>query len=79
MLKKGRLKRVFLNMGQKVLSEKFKKENSFFLKGKSRQKLVFNEKCKKCVCDCKQSWHVSVVCCPYYKATQKGSCKNGKK
>lgn len=52
------------------LSEKFKKENSFFLKGKNRQKLAFNEKCTRCIHDCKQSYKTIVIACPNFNSNR---------
>ena len=51
-------------------SEKFKKENLFFLKGKNRQKLAFNEKCMKCSNDCKQSYKTIVIACPNFSSNR---------
>lgn len=66
LLKKGRSKGVFLIMGQKSKGKKWKIENSFFINPKTG-KIQYNEKCKKCVCECKQSYLTSVVVCPYFK------------
>lgn len=55
------------------LSKKAKQENSFFLRGRNRQKIDYNEKCKKCQCDCKQSYNTKIVFCPYYTPLPKGN------
>lgn len=60
------------------MSKKFKQENSFFLKGKIRQKIDYNEKCKRCDCDCKQSYKAKVVFCPYFTPIKEGA-KSDKK
>lgn len=59
-------------MGQKVNSEKFKKENEFFINSKTN-KVQYNKKCLKCACNCKQSFRSSVVCCPYFTAINKNN------
>lgn len=55
------------------LSKKFKQENSFFLKGKNRQRIEYNEKCKNCQCECKQSYKAKTIFCPYYTPLPKGN------
>ena len=59
-------------MGQKVKSDKWKRENKFFVNPKTK-KMQFADKCKKCICECKQSFLTTVVVCPYFK--KKGELK----
>ena len=49
-------------------SKKWLLEWSLFLSEKGRRK--YNEVCRRCVRDCKQSFRVSVVVCPYYQPVQ---------
>ncbi len=58
-------------MGQKIKSEKFKKENDFFI-NKKTHKIQYNKKCLTCVCNCKQSFKTTITFCPYYTPLPKG-------
>lgn len=62
-------------MGQKSKSEKWKKENAFFINPKTN-KIQYNKKCQKCICNCKQSYRASIVACPYFTAKPKGDKQN---
>ena len=52
-------------MGQKVRSQKWKKENAFYINPKTK-KIQFNKKCRSCIRDCKQSYKAEIVKCPCY-------------
>ena len=54
-----------------VKSEKWKRENSFFLNPKTNR-VQYNSKCSKCDCNCKQSFKATVCFCPYYTPKAKG-------
>ncbi len=47
-------------------SQKWKLEWAFFLDSDGRRK--YNEQCRRCVHDCKQSFRVTIVSCPVYKS-----------
>jgi len=47
-------------------SQKWKLEWGFFLDIDGRRK--YNEQCRRCVHDCKQSFRVIIVSCPVYKS-----------
>lgn len=47
------------------LSEKFKEEWQFFLNKFNR--IAFNENCKQCEHDCKQSFRAILIHCPKFK------------
>lgn len=47
-------------------SQKWKLEWAFFLDADGRRK--YNEQCRRCVHDCKQSFRVAIVSCPVYKS-----------
>ena len=47
-------------------SQKWKLEWAFFLDADGRRK--YNEQCRRCVHDCKQSFRVTIVSCPIYKS-----------
>lgn len=49
------------------LSKREKEEWAFFIDEKTRRR-TYNEKCRKCIYECKQSFRVQVVCCPKYKS-----------
>lgn len=53
------------------MSKKRKQEWSFFLNDRNR--ITYNEFCRKCVHDCKQSFRATVIECPRYcsKRSQK--------
>ena len=46
------------------LSEKFKKEWQFFLNENNR--ITYNEHCKKCKNNCKQSFRARIISCPNF-------------
>lgn len=45
-------------------SRKWKLEWSFFLDTDGRRK--YNEVCRRCIYDCKQSFHAVILTCPHY-------------
>ena len=45
-------------------SQKWKDEWAFFLDGDGRRK--YAELCRRCIHDCKQSFHTEVITCPGY-------------
>ena len=45
-------------------SQKWKDEWAFFLDGDGR--LKYAELCRRCILDCKQSFHAEVITCPGY-------------
>ena len=45
-------------------SQKCKDECAFFLDGDGRRK--YAELCRRCIHDCKQSFHAEVITCPGY-------------
>lgn len=45
------------------LSKKFCEEWAFYIKLGQRKRVVFNEKCKKCMHECKQSYRVEIIAC----------------
>ena len=47
-------------------SQKWKFEWAFFLDTDGRRK--YNDVCRRCVYDCKQSYRVTIVSCPVYKS-----------
>ena len=46
------------------MSKKRKQEWSFFLNDRNR--ITYNDLCRKCVHDCKQSFRATVIDCPHY-------------
>lgn len=46
-------------------SQKWKDEWAFFLDGDGRRK--YAELCRRCIHDCKQSFHAEVITCPGYR------------
>jgi hypothetical protein len=70
------------SMGQKLqkkrgakvnsLSERYKKEWSFFINAKTG-KIRHNKKCLRCTGDCKQSYRVKIIACKHFE--NKGSHK----
>lgn len=46
----------------KSLSEKFKKENEFFINKKTK-KIQYNKKCQNCKNKCKQSYQAVLINC----------------
>lgn len=47
------------------LSKKFKEEWQFFLNKYNR--LTYNENCKQCANDCKQSFRALLILCPKFR------------
>lgn len=47
------------------LSKKLKQEWDFFISPKTGRR-TYNDLCRKCRNDCKQSFRAIVVCCPMY-------------
>lgn len=48
------------------MSKRQKEEWAFFLNEKGRK--TYNELCRRCVRDCKQSFRATVVQCPKYRS-----------
>lgn len=48
------------------MSKRDKEELQFFINDDGRR--AYNEKCRKCVHECKQSFRAEVVYCPEYKS-----------
>lgn len=46
------------------MSKKRKQEWAFFLNDRNR--ITYNDLCRKCVCECKQSHRALVIECPRY-------------
>ena len=51
------------------LSKKYKQEWQFFLDGRNRMK--YNDLCKKCDRECKQSFRAIIIDCPYERKNSK--------
>jgi len=51
------------------LSKKYKQEWQFFLDDRNRMK--YNELCKKCERECKQSFKAIIIDCPYERKNRK--------
>lgn len=51
------------------MSKKRKEEWAFFLNARNR--ITYNELCRKCENDCKQSFRAVVVLCPNYKSKRR--------
>ena len=49
------------------LSKKFCEEWAFYIKPGTRKRIVFNEKCKKCMHECKQSYRVEIIACKNFQ------------
>ena len=45
------------------LTKRFCEEWAFYIKPGIRKRVTFNEKCKKCKHDCKQSYRVEIIVC----------------
>lgn len=56
------------------ISKKRKEEWAFFLNHRNR--MTYNDICKNCECNCKQSFRAVLVMCPIYR--KKGGKLNGK-
>lgn len=52
------------------MSKKRKQEWALFLN--ERNRITYNELCRKCQHDCKQSFRVTVIECPNYLSKRKG-------
>lgn len=52
-------------MGQTSRSQKWKRENTYFINSKTG-KIQYNKRCENCICACKQSYKSSVIACPFY-------------
>ena len=48
------------------MSKGMKEEMAYFINDKGR--ITHNDQCRKCVCDCKQSYRAVIVYCPKYKS-----------
>lgn len=48
------------------LSKRFCEEWAFYIEPGTRKQVVFNEKCKKCMHECKQSYRVEIIACKDY-------------
>ena len=51
------------------LSKKYKQEWQFFLDDRNRMK--YNELCKKCESECKQSFRAIIIDCPFERKNRK--------
>ncbi len=51
------------------LSKKYKQEWQFFLDDRNRMK--YNDLCKKCEKECKQSFRAIIIDCPYERKKRK--------
>lgn len=51
------------------LSKKYKQEWQFFLDDRNRMK--YNDLCKKCEKECKQSFRAIIIDCPYERKNRK--------
>lgn len=56
----------------KDYSKKFKQEMAFFIHPKTGY-VTYNEKCKDCIHDCKQSYRVEIVRCKHYQKQETDS------
>ena len=52
------------------MSKKRKAELAFFLNARNR--VTYNELCKRCVRECKQSFRAVIIQCPNYESKRKG-------
>lgn len=52
------------------MSKKRKEEWAFFLN--ERNRITYNTLCRKCVHNCKQSFHAIVIVCPRYRSKRAG-------
>lgn len=57
-------------------NNKYFEEYEFYIKKKKRRIICYNEECKKCKNDCKQSFRVEIICCPNMKILKKRNKKN---
>ena len=51
------------------MSKKDKEENSFFLNDRGR--ISYNELCRKCDRECKQSFRAVIIYCPEYNSKRR--------
>ena len=51
------------------MSKRDKEEMNFFLDEHGR--ISYNEQCRKCERDCKQSFRAIIVCCPEYNSKRR--------
>lgn len=51
------------------MSKRDKEEWAFFLNDKGR--ITYNELCRKCECDCKQSFRAVIISCPEYDSKRR--------
>ena len=58
------------------MSKKRKQEWAMFLNDRNR--IAYNELCRKCKHECKQSFRVTVIECPEYLSKRKGDKKSDK-
>ena len=56
------------------LSNKQLEELDLFIKHGVRKRICFNDTCKKCLNECKQSYKADLIYCPHFKS--KRSFKN---
>ena len=47
------------------LGKKLKEELAFFISDKGR--IRYCDKCRKCICSCKQSFRAEIVACPKFE------------
>ena len=52
-------------------TKKFCEEWSFYIRAGKRRKVVFNEKCKKCMHECKHSYRAEIIACPNFKKKER--------
>ncbi len=58
------------------LNKKEIAEMDFYIKSGKRKRICYNETCKKCVNDCKQSYRTELVACPQFKTKRSKNEKN---
>ena len=49
------------------LTKRFCEEMCLFLKQGKRRRIVYNQKCKECIHECKQGYRVEIVACKKFK------------
>lgn len=49
------------------LCKKFCEEWTFYIRSGIRKRVVFNEKCKKCMHVCKQGFRAEIIACKNFK------------
>ena len=57
------------------LSKKYKQEWAFFLDHRNRMK--YNDLCKKCIRECKQSFRAIIIDCPFERKPKKNTIGRG--